>query len=266
MTQPCQRWRARRDTYRPAGEPIDVSRYGVDLVDEKAAKAFVCGHHYSASYPAAQVRIGLYRAGAGLVGVAVFSVPMQPASLAVHCRVPPAAGVELGRFVLLDDVPANGETWFLARAFAALARERPQLRAVLAYSDPIPRQAADGRLVMPGHVGTIYQAFNGRHVGRSSPRTLTLAGDGTVVSDRALSKIRNEECGAGYAIDQLVRLGAPRPMSLEDPRAYVTRALAGEAFRRVKHPGNLAYVWPVGASRRHPDLPAAWPYPKRGIA
>jgi hypothetical protein len=31
-----------------------------------------------------------------------------------------AEAVELGRLVLLDDVPANGESWFIARAFELL--------------------------------------------------------------------------------------------------------------------------------------------------
>lgn len=47
---PCQRWRRRRDSYRPAGEPIDPAEYDVVSIDELAAKRFVVEHHYSASY------------------------------------------------------------------------------------------------------------------------------------------------------------------------------------------------------------------------
>jgi len=36
-----QRWRERRDSYRPAREPIDVSRYAVEPIEESAAKGFV---------------------------------------------------------------------------------------------------------------------------------------------------------------------------------------------------------------------------------
>ena len=50
----CQRWRAHRSTYRPAGEPIDTIRYGVEVIDsDKVAGAFVREHHYSHSLPAA---------------------------------------------------------------------------------------------------------------------------------------------------------------------------------------------------------------------
>jgi hypothetical protein len=73
--------------------------------------------------------------------------------------------VEVGRFVLLDEVPVNGETWFLARAFAALARDG--VEGVLAFADPEPRATADGTVVFPGHVGTIYQAHNAVYRGRA---------------------------------------------------------------------------------------------------
>jgi hypothetical protein len=36
------------------------------------------------------------------------------------------AGVDLGRFVLLDQVEANGESWFLGRAFELLAQQAPR--------------------------------------------------------------------------------------------------------------------------------------------
>src|SRR5262245_22283895 len=113
------RWRNRSSSFRPAGELIRTADYDVAAIaTDREAKAFVERHHYSASYPAARFRFGLYRQ-AELVGVAVFSVPMSPAVLA---GFPGGASssVELGRFVLLDDVPANGESWFLARCFEQL--------------------------------------------------------------------------------------------------------------------------------------------------
>lgn len=263
MSAVVQRWRARRATYRPAGEPIDPSRYGVELLpDDRRARAFVEANHYSGAYPAARLRVGLYRMRE-LVGVAVFSVPAQQAAIPRWCGTP--AGVELGRFVLLDDVPANGETWFLARAFRALRSELPEVRAVLSYSDPLPRQRADGSVLTPGHVGTIYQALNGRHVGRGAAETLWLDRDGRTVSRRALSKLKNGERGGEGVYRRLLELGAPARRESEDWSAYVPRALADGPFRRLRHPGNLAYVWAVGAGQRETAarFPAAQPYPKR---
>lgn len=238
----CQRWRGRRASYRPAGEPIDPSRYGVEVIpDDNTAKGFVVEHHYAASYPAARVRVGLYRLGDGLVGVAVFSVPCNPKTLAKYTTA--ADGVELGRLVLLDDVPANGETWFLARAFRALRSEKPGVGAVLSYSDPCVRTKLDGTPVKPGHVGVIYQGLNATYVGRSRKETVALDRDGRIVNRRALSKIRKDEQGARYSYEALVAAGAPLRKRGESGAAYVKRAMADGPFRRFRHPGNHAYVW-----------------------
>ena len=260
MSDRCQRWRERRDSYRPAGEPIDPTRYGVEVVQERDARRFVVAHHYSGSFVAARLSVVLYRARAWitpeLVGVAVFSVPAGPTVLARWFGDTPA--VELGRLVLLDDVPANGETWFVARAFRALRRALPDVRGVLSFSDPMQRVSRDGRVVVPGHIGTIYQALNGAHLGRSTPRTLILAPDSSVLSERALSKLRTGDRGADYTYDLLRRWGAPGRRLNEPGADYVRRALADhETFRRVRHPGNLAYGWRLDKARLE-----SLPYPK----
>jgi hypothetical protein len=110
-------------------------------VGEVEAKDFVEAHHYSRAYPAARFRFG----GTG------------------------TESVELGRFVLLDEVPFNGETWMLGQCF----------------SDPFPRTDSSGREVFRGHLGTIYRAHNARYLGRGTPRTLRLLPDGSVLSERA---------------------------------------------------------------------------------
>ena len=48
ITATCQRWRERRDSYRPAGEVIATNLYEVaPIVDDRTAKAFVERHHYA---------------------------------------------------------------------------------------------------------------------------------------------------------------------------------------------------------------------------
>lgn len=104
LTPVVQRWRDQRGTYRPVGEPIDTRRYEVAVIEgdgsDRIAKGFVRRHHYSASYPAARHRFGLYR-GPELVGVAVFSQPANNATLAVFPGGRESA-IELGRLVLLE--------------------------------------------------------------------------------------------------------------------------------------------------------------------
>lgn len=269
----CLRWRAGSTSWRQSGERIDPSRHGVEVIPERVARPFVEAHHYSGSYPAGRLAVGLYRSprrGAcpsTLAGVAVFSIPMQAAVIPARLGLPAAQGLELGRLVLLDEVEGNGETWFLSRAFAALRQALPDVRGVVSYSDPLPRRAEDGRVITPGHVGVIYRAHNGRYVGRGAPRALWLDRWGRVVSGRALSKIRSGERGAAYATRQLLEMGAPERAPGESPSDWVTRALRDGPFRRVQHPGNLCYVWPLGRSRAETRdltalLPAGLPWPE----
>lgn len=257
MTACVQRWRGHRTSYRPAGEAIQPSAYEVaSLAGDAAARTFIESHHYSRTYPAARWRFGLHRGGA-LVGVAVFSQPVNDRALADFPGAP-SESVELGRFVLLDDVPANGETWFLGRCFEALRQEG--VVGVLSFSDPMPRTTAAGVAVFPGHVGTIYQAHNAVYRGRATPRTLHLLPDGTVFSARAAQKVRAQEQGWRYAVAQLVAAGAPAPVRGEGLRAWLAVWLP-RVSRRVRHHGNHRYLWGLTARvRRH--LPPSLPYPK----
>jgi hypothetical protein len=256
-----QRWRERRDSYRPAGETINPLRYDVAAIAGDAeAREFVEQHHYSGTYPAARFRFGLYRS-ADLVGVSVFSHPCNDAVLTNVFEAPALEGVELGRFVLVDDVPGNGETWFLARCFEQLRCRG--IRGVVSFSDPIARTSSDGRRVFPGHIGTIYQAHNGRYLGRSSAVPMRLLPDGRVLSKRAISKIRAGHRGWRYAVELLERHGAaPAPEGLEARRLWLARELA-RLTRVLRHPGNHRYAWPL--DRRTRILGDAQPYPK-GLA
>ena len=131
----AQRWRDRREYRRPPSERIDPTEFGVEILRDRDAKAFVTGHHYSGSYPAARLAVGLMRRnGVGasrLVGVCVFGVPMNERSVPRYIGVEPNNGVELSRLVLLDEVLADGESWFVARALAALRAEKPEIAGVV---------------------------------------------------------------------------------------------------------------------------------------
>lgn len=257
ITNVAQRWTAGRDSYRPAGEPIKAADFEVVPIDRDAiAKAFVLDHHYSGSYPAARFRYGLHHA-AELVGVAVFSVPANYAALA--CLPGEAkASVELGRFVLVDDVPANGESWFLARCFELLRAEG--VVGVVSFSDPTPRAATDGTIVLAGHVGTIYQATNACYLGRSKAETRRLLPDGSLLHGRALTKIRNRRRGWKYAAALLEHHGATALGANDDARAWVDH-WTGELCRPLPHPGNHKYAWTLHRrDRKH--LPTSQPYPK----
>lgn len=256
-----QRWRERREAYVPNASEINPADYTVAAIGERQARAFVIEHHYSGTFPAARLSAGLFR-GRELVGVAVFSVPMNNAAIPKYTGLEdPLAGVDLGRLVLLDDVPGNGETFFLARAFRELRREKPGVLAVMSCADPAPR-VIGGQVIKPGHVGMIYQGMSAAHRGRTKARLEYLTPDGQTFSERAFYKIKLRESGVAYAVDELVRRGAPRPAN-DDLPAWLAGLVAGGFLARRKHPGNFVYSFALtqAAKIAAKGLPTL-PYPR----
>jgi hypothetical protein len=257
-----QRWWYGRDRYRRFGEPIRTSEHEVIPIPEGQARDFVLAHHYSGSYPAARRRFGLFHRDR-LVGVAVFSVPVNDRTITDALGVADARdGLELARFVLLDEVAGNGESWFLGRAFALLRREG--FAGVVSFSDPCQRTNQRGELVFAGHVGCIYQAHNGVYLGRRTARTLKLLPDGSVLSPRAMQKVRCGERGVGYAVRLLCAFGAAEPQSWEpDELAKWLNHWTGPVrgvCHNVRHQSNHKYAW---ALSRRVRLPAGRSCPKR---
>lgn len=259
ITATVQRWRDRSSSLRPAGELINPREYEVAEISEDRAKAFVVLHHYSGTYPAARRRFGLFRHDE-LAGVAVFSHPCNERTITnVFGCASASDGLELGRFVLLDSVPGNGESWFLARC-------REQLRSdyvgIVSFSDDTPRLTAGGVQIFAGHIGTIYQASNAAYLGRGARGTLRLLPDGRVMSNRAISKIRSGDRGWQYSADILVSYGANRcPEDPAERRAWLVLWLRN-LTRSVTHPGNLKYAWSFSKKVRLQSLS----YPKVKIS
>jgi hypothetical protein len=250
-----EKWVAPVDGYfRPDG-------YGVERIEERDARALVCEHHYSGTFPAARLSVGLKR-GRELVGVAVFSVPMNQHAITANAGVAADEGVALGRFLCLPVVLFNGETWLLKRAFQCLRAEKPKVRAVISYADPVERRTAEGLLCKPAHAGQIYQASNATFVGRASPHWLWLARDGRVISPRALAKIRAQDRGHRYAEAQLLAAGADPRRIGEEPNVWLDRVLRAPLFARLRHPGNFIYAFGLDQAARDYAATKAQPYPK----
>jgi hypothetical protein len=155
------------------------------------------------------------------------------------------------------------ESWLLARCFEQLAHAA--VAGVVAFADPVVRLAADGTVVCPGHRGVIYMAKGGHYLGRSTPRTNTVLADGTVLSARAIQKVRRRERGHDYVIRRLVAAGAPTPSRCEDLADWLARALRAIGAGRERHPGCHRYAFALGhnARERRRVLIAGqtWPYP-----
>lgn len=259
----CQRWNGGRETRRPAGELIKTSAYDVErLADRAIASSFVATHHYARTCSSTAHPFALFHRGE-LVGVACFGPPpSMNAHRAVFPTLSTKEAVTLGRLVLLDEVPGNGESWFVARCFELLADSG--VVAVESCSDPWPRVNAQGQQVFRGHLGIVYQATNGRYIGRTNDSTLRLFPDGTVLSNRAAGKLARGERGDAHPVAQLEAWGAtPLRPGEDDERAWL-RFWRARLTRPMRHRGNHRYLWCLDKHRRREVLLAhpSQPYPK----
>lgn len=263
-----QRWRDRRMSFTGRDRVIDPSIHAVDVIPcYGVAKPFVEQHHYSSSFPATRLSCGLFRNEGGkssLVGVASFSVSMNSAAGPKYTGLNEGSSVELGRLVLLDHIEGNAESWFMSRAFSLLRSEKPAIEAVYAYSDPVPRLDPDQGVIMPGHIGEIYQALNADCRGRSRPRTHYTTPDQRLFSERALSKIRLEERGSDYAEKDLLERGAPDRLTGESGRDWIGRLIDMGFLGTRRHPGNWIYAFGLTrkAKARSRSMPSV-AYPRR---
>lgn len=234
---------------------FDADDYGVDLIPYKTAVGFVARHHYSRTVPALRrYRFGLFCLAGDrpeLVGVALLSIPPRKEVLTnVFPRLEAYhESAELGRLVLLDQVPHGAEGFFFGEIRRWLARNTP-IRGLVMFSDPEPRRRNDNSLLLTGHVGTTYQGANSACLGKSAPQRLTLI-DGLVFSRRTRSKILNLEQGWQGATAQLVAAGAdPFDVAHDDPRQWLPGALRQADARYMDHGGCWKYALPVGCTAR----------------
>ncbi len=270
ITNVVQRWREKRGTYRPAGETIITREYEVAELHVTPAEEFVLRHHYLGCFPAARRCFGLYWWG-DLVGVAVFAQWMNKHTVANCLPGDPKASMVLGRLVLLDKVPANAESWFLARCFELLRDEG--FVGIVSFSDPFPRDnTLTKKVVHVGHVGTVYQALNAFYWGQARAEWMYLLPDGRGFQNDSMTKVRHLKEGWHYSAQLLADFGAPMlDPRKDDPGLWLDTWLP-KVCRKVKHPGNHKYVWTLNKrDRRHLKLPKGKkslselpPYPKLG--
>lgn len=256
----CQRTTSRTPSWRHVSDGgFDQRDYTVVSLPWATARDFIRQHHYSGTFASQRLRYGLVRrADDALVGVATFGSPQR---LEVLTNPLPSldytTATEWNRLVLLDEVPANAESWFGA---AALADAREQgVKAVVTFADPVPRPDVG----MPGHAGIIYQALNADYCGRATAGDLLVLPDGNVLTRRTVQKLRAWERGSGGVVRRLVAAGAPQPEPGETGAAYLRRAKTAVRPRTVAHPGNHRFVLRLGTSRERRRVPIGAGYEPR---
>jgi hypothetical protein len=250
ITDTCQRFTLGRESRRPAGELIQPSAYDVEILNPDLAESFVARHHYAQSCSSRSHTFALYQRGE-LAGCAVFgALASMNAHRFVFGDLGTKEAVTLGRFVLVESVPGNGESWFIARCFELL--RRAGVVAVESCADPVR-----------GHCGIIYQSTNGRHVGRTNRATRYMLPDGSELSNRTSSKLTGGERGGGRAVEQLVAFGADALAPDQDVLSWL-RYWRPKITRRFRHPGNYRYLWALSKRHRRSVLErfASKPYPK----
>lgn len=206
--------------------------YEVRRMKSPDGKEFIRRHHYSRGSHNGPTCYGLYsKASDELVGVCAFAAPCsENVRASVFGTDSKSSVTELHRLVLLDEVPHNGESFFIGRALTLLKADKPGICAVLSFAD-----------ATEGHIGTIYQATNALYCGTSGRATFYRDGDG--------------------------RLRHPRQNGV-NVGALAARALGWEPVKRDgKH--RYLFLLPNSKHHRKELIGrlrlTSLPYPKRGV-
>jgi hypothetical protein len=229
-------------------------------------------HHYLGSWPSVShayklVDLDSPQPGGHLVGVLTLGVPTNDRVLTgpFPWLTANRQSLELNRFVLLDEVPANAESFCIAAALRQAA-DLHGVRAVIAHSDPMPRlrrtPEGEQQTLLAGHFGTIYRASNMAYLGRTARRRIWVLPDGRTLHGRTLAKIRKGERGAAAAEQFLVARGARPRLAGEPAPEWLVEAREAVGAVTIDHPGNYRYAGLIGPAREKRPLPVPiYPYP-----
>lgn len=139
---------------------IKLSSLIVKKISAADGKEFIKEHHYSHGSHNWPMCYGLFLK-TELVGVCAFATPCsERVCSSVFGEEHKRSVTELHRLVLLDKMPRNTESWFIARALRELKKDKPYYNAVLSFADRTE-----------SHVGYVYQATNAIYTGTSSKQT-----------------------------------------------------------------------------------------------
>ena len=135
--------------------------YFIMRIGSKEAKEYIREHHYShGCHNGPSPCYGLFE-GLELIGVLMFATPCsENVRASVFGEEHKDWVTELHRLHILDVTPKNTESWFISRCLKMLKKDKPQIKAVLSFSDSTE-----------GHEGTIYKATNAYRIGSTGTAT-----------------------------------------------------------------------------------------------
>ena len=142
--------------------------YEIKRIDCNTAKRYIQENHYShGSHNGPSPCYALYD-GNNMIGCLMFATPCSEAVRAsVFGEDYKDSVTELHRLHILDCTPKNTESWFISRCLKLLKKDKPQIKAVLSFSD-----------TTQGHNGTIYKATNAYRVGHTAGALFYIDEDG----------------------------------------------------------------------------------------
>lgn len=142
--------------------------YEVKRIPCKQAKEYIIKNHYShGCHNGPSPCYGLFEKG-DLIGVLMFATPCsENVRASVFGNQYKDSVTELHRLHILDVTPKNTESWFISRCLKLLKQDKPQIKAVISFSD-----------LTAGHSGVIYQATNAYRIGKTGKATFYIDENG----------------------------------------------------------------------------------------
>ena len=124
--------------------------YQVKKISSKEAKLYIHENHYSkGSHNGPSPCYGLFD-NENLIGVCMFATPCsENVRASIFGKDHKSKVTELHRLHIMDVTPKNTESWFISRVFRQLKLDKPEILAVISFSDKTE-----------GHEGVIYKATN----------------------------------------------------------------------------------------------------------
>lgn len=144
------------------------STYKVERIDSKVAKRYIREWHYSRGCHNGPSPCYALVDGDEIIGVLMFATPCsENVRSSVFGERYKSNVTELHRLHIKDITPRNTESWFISRCLKRLKQDKPQIYAVLSFSD-----------MTEGHEGTIYKATNAYRLGSTGRGTFYLDHNG----------------------------------------------------------------------------------------
>ncbi len=163
--------------------------YQIKQIPFALAKEYIHKYHYSrGSHNGASPCFGLYD-NDNLIGCMMFATPCSEAVRAsVFGKEYKNHVTELHRLHILDCTPKNTESWFISRCLKLLKQIKPQIWAVLSFSD-----------MTEGHEGIIYKATNAYRLGATGKSKFYIDQEGRLRHPR--------QCGVNITTEAARQLG-----------------------------------------------------------